>query len=776
MSPVASPGKSGVAGATGTLHVVGVRHHSPACARVVARTIERVRPRFVLVEGPCDLNEHLAELALPHRLPIAVFSYCSHDGRSAASWSPFCEYSPEWVALETARAVGAEARFVDLPAWHPAFFEVANRYADRHATKGSRIAALAARLGLDDVDSLWDHLFEQPAKDTEARLASYFRELRREEPAGERDQEREAFMARGIAWAMSQGGDTVLVCGGYHAPFLEQAWRTASPGWPEVPRPPAGARSGSYLVPYSFHRLDSFVGYESGMPSPAYYQEVWESGPAKASETFLARTVERLRKKKQLVSAADLIAAWTAAEGLRALRGHAVVGRTDVLDGIAAALVKDALEAPLPWSRRGTLLSGTDPLLVEVVAAFSGDRTGTLAPGTRRPPLVEDARAEIAAHGLTPERRPRAIPVSLVSELPRSRVLHRLRVLGVPGFQRTAGPDWATEGELTEEWAVSERLETEAALIEASGYGSTLESAATAKLEEALLGAKGRLATLALLLGEAAFAGTLALRDRVLDLVARSVGQEPSLAALGEALARLLGLWRHDALLGAAGSRELGKIMEAAFERGLWLVEGLQGTGASSEDVLAFVALRDTLRHGAKLVLDRPRALGVMERASRDRGLAPAYRGAGLGFLWAAGAFEDGARAEETAVHALRGAALPKTLGDFLSGLFALAREPVLEARALLAAVDEALAAFDRPAFLVALPALRQAFSWFPPAEKERLAGSILALKGGDPLQARAYLELTHDPAVVARGLALEDLVTARARRYGLEEDGRHGR
>ena len=57
------------------VHVVGVRHHSPACARLVAHAIATRRPKHVLVEGPSDMNGRTGELLLPHAPPIAVFSY-----------------------------------------------------------------------------------------------------------------------------------------------------------------------------------------------------------------------------------------------------------------------------------------------------------------------------------------------------------------------------------------------------------------------------------------------------------------------------------------------------------------------------------------------------------------------------------------------------------------------------------------------------------------------------------------------------------------------------
>ena len=52
-----------------------VRHHSPACARAVGEIITRLRPAAVLVEGPSDFNDRLEELFLPHRLPVAVYSW-----------------------------------------------------------------------------------------------------------------------------------------------------------------------------------------------------------------------------------------------------------------------------------------------------------------------------------------------------------------------------------------------------------------------------------------------------------------------------------------------------------------------------------------------------------------------------------------------------------------------------------------------------------------------------------------------------------------------------
>jgi hypothetical protein len=90
--------------ATARITVVGVRHHSPACAKLVAHTIEALKPRFVLVEGPLDMNTRIDELLLGHQMPVALFSYRQNpDGTSRGTWTPFCEFSPELVAMQRSK-------------------------------------------------------------------------------------------------------------------------------------------------------------------------------------------------------------------------------------------------------------------------------------------------------------------------------------------------------------------------------------------------------------------------------------------------------------------------------------------------------------------------------------------------------------------------------------------------------------------------------------------------------------------------------------------------
>lgn len=740
---------------------LGVRHHSPACARLVREVIGELRPAHVLVEGPADMNHRMGEVLLDHDLPVAIFTSYRDEERHHASWSPFCAHSPEWVALTEGRRLGAEVRFIDLPAWHPAFSDLTNRYADAERRHTDAIRRLCRAFAVDNVDTLWDHLFEiAPGDDLATHLTAYFDLVRGDAEASGEDGAREAYMARWVRAAVADAGGrpVVVVTGGFHRPALVRLCQTADAdaAWPEVPQFPEGSVGGSYLVPFSFKRLDAFDGYQSGMPSPHYYQRLWEAGTEAAGEDIVASVVARLRRRRQHVSTADLIAARTLALGLAALRGHPAPGRTDVLDGLASALVTDALDRPLPWSGRGQLAPGTDPVVVEMVAALSGDTVGRLHRDTPHPPLLDDVAAELERCAIPVTGDFRA-DLTTPAGLDASRVLHRLRVLSIPGIGRTSGPAAGIDPVLVETWELKASDYRLPALIEAGSYGATLAAAAGAAVGDRFAQAGSDAGALASVLFDAALCGLDELSDRVVDDVARLIGAAADVGEIGALLAVALGLWRHDRLLGAAGNTALAGVVDAATARVLWLLEGIRGGPAPADEgrIRAVVAVRDAVIH-AEPVLSVARVSVVelfLRTAAPNR--PPDLQGASVGMVWALD--EDGGAGATAAARVVRRAGKADVLGDFLAGLFAVAREQVLDVEppGIVGLLDELIGRFDDAEFLVALPSLRLAFSWFPPREREAIAHRLLeqrGLKGS----ASSLLRVHADPAQVARARALE--------------------
>ncbi|MDC3952973.1 DUF5682 family protein [Polyangium jinanense] len=745
---------------SGTLHVVGVRHHSPACARLVEAVLARIDPAVVLIEGPSDWNVKMAELARGHTPPIAIFThYLTEDG-PASSFTPFCAFSPEWVALRWAFAHGKTVRFCDLPSWSKAFVGVQNRYRDEDDRYERAIEALCRRTGTSDLDALWDHLFEgRSPEELEPALEAYFQQIRGDAEAGERDAPREAFMRDYASWALTRG-DVVLVCGGYHAPALA----SITPGGPEPvsPTPPLGGQS--HLVPWTYARMDAFAGYQAGMPSPMWWELEWNLG-AGVAEAMLDRSLEALRKNTQRPTVADHIAVRTGIGALAALRGHETPKRVDVLDGLLSALIREPLPGPPPWSRRGIVTGDLHPTLATLLRTFTGDRVGRLSAETERPPLLREVHETLDRLGLSPPRNPQTVSLDwrIEGDRERLRVLHRLRLLEIPGFVRLHGPAWGTDARMAEAFKLVWRPDQDPAIIEASRWGSTLEGAVSLLLSHRLLAAES-LAARVDALGDAAFVGLTKLAGEILDLVANAVATTPSFSALGPAIEKLLGLWRHGEWLEVVGAPLFSPVLRAAGERSLSLLAGIQGTDLLPADLTAMRSLAELLRHGEALDLPPDDTRAVLARRVADRAAPAMLRGAALGAIWY---LDTEAAPVDSAIDGALSASSEGRLGDYLAGLFALARGPALRDDRLIGAVDAALGKLDDNAFLVALPALRLAFSWFPPGERARI-GALLAARWGKRPDASWIGDVPAD--VLQSGLVLDARVLSWGRALGVLE------
>lgn len=756
--------------ADGTVRLLGVRHHSPACARLVRDSVLECRPARVLIEGPADFTDRIGELLLGHTPPVALYSYLRTDERSVASYAPFCEYSPEWVALHTANQVGAETIFIDLPAWHPAFDGRANRYGDAERRYAAAMDRLCAAFTVDSVDALWDHLVELPAErmTTAAlreRLDGYFEALRGDTAASPSDAERESYMLEWIRWARALPGDTLVVTGGFHQPALlrglSETLAPPPPARPQVPAPPeqpdgGEPRRGTYVIPYSDRRLDAFGGYQSGMPSPGYYGWLWRGDAASAADAAVRGVVARLRSAGLPVSSADLVAAGTLSRGLADLRGHRTPSRTDVLDGLVGALIADDLPAPPPWITRGEIADGSHPAIVAMVQVLTGDAVGRLHPDTPTPPLVDAVEAELAALGLADgEHR---LDLDDPRDQRRSAALHRLRVLGIPGLRLDDGLGSVTHVRLVERWTLGRGDDWRPALIEAGAHGPGPAEAAAFVLGDRLYDAD-----LAALAGALFDALLCALGDLVADVLADAatlIDGAHDLDGLSRVGCTALALWRHGEAFAAAHEAALLAVAAAAADRAADLLYDTVHGGRAPEGAgEAVVLIRDVARHGDRT--DRTDLVGAVT-ALAVSSAPPLVRGACNGLGWSLGTVDA------TISTARRPG--PAELGDWLTGLFTVARQEALEDPDLLRAIDGELADMSDGEFLRALPALRAAFEHFPPRERERLARTVLAVHGHrpDPHTARELLRAPSDPVTAAHAEHREACIVAELAAEGL--------
>ncbi|HEX3029083.1 MAG TPA: DUF5682 family protein, partial [Clostridia bacterium] len=701
---------------------------------------------------------------------LAVYCYFRDtDGERRGAFYPFITYSPEWQALQKGHGIGAEVLFIDMPWSRICHMETAlsnsterpvleeQRYADVHLRRSSYITRLCKEIGVDDFDGLWDELFEiDPELSCDEyvlRAGTFCKHCREFDIPDPIDIERERFMARQIRECMNKHtGNILVVTGGYHTSALEVLITQKSVmDEPNIEIEPA-AESGSALTPFSNERLDSLTGYKSGMPGPGFYEFVWEDRSKNKCFDYrplLIRLVNSLREKGVLFSTADLIAAGTTLRALADLRGHKDVWRRDIIDGLRGSLIKDDLA-------RG----GTHPLLDIISDIFRGNGIGRLAEGTTVPQLMREIEAMLEELGLTPTEKQRDIVLNLnrQDDRKRSRVLHCLRILEIRGFSLTGGTGINSgnyHSDVQEEWSIRWMPEFAASVIEAASFGPSLIDAATAALVENADKAGRDIEKAARLLVDAAqagLAGRIGKLTRRLEALIRTGYDFPATTVV---LDNLLYLYSYNTVLELENHESMTGILLETYRRCLYLLENL---GASAEGdkryvdgVRCMVAVYERCAVSVGLTLEETGS--VIRRVKEDREQSPMLRGAAAGALLSLKLIEN--------LSILRDLRLfydPALMGDYLTGLLALARETVQRDKNFMSEIDRWLIELKDDEFLEAVPSLRLAFTYFTPREKYYLSMQLLEIQGTDVPSQEAKVQKTPLDLIVNAEQALLSL------------------
>ncbi|MCK6212187.1 hypothetical protein KZX45_16720 [Georgenia sp. EYE_87] len=743
------------------LVVVPVRHHSPACAWQVRRAVEEHRPSVVLVEGPRSLTPLIPLLTHPEaRMPLSVYTWAVRGkGVTAERWSaqlPFCDYSPELVALREAAVRDIPARFIDLDLAEQSL-ACAGEYGpdaeeplldEHHYRTSARLRALAEQLGCRDHEDLWEHLLEAdaaavPAAEHTARVAAWCQLARQDHPAAELDRDgttaREAEMVWHIAQALTGrgpgDGPVLVVVGGFHAVALP-ALLAEPPARPAVRAD--GVTGGAAVVRYTFERLERLNGYASGMTSPAWHQQLWqlmtegaEEPRAHAALAAILDVAEELRRRTVPVPMPAVSAAFEQALRLAHLRDRAAPLRSDLVDAVTSCFVKGDADV------EGALVAAVTRHVL------TGTAVGTVPPGAGTPPLVADTLGRLRRQKLNMDGEPRTAALDLYrrpAHRETSRLLHGLALLGVPFAVRAAGPDFVHGhglGRLQERWEYRWSPATDGALAEMSVLGETLPAAVATRFEaqleaERAAGARSAPAATSLLVR----ACVLGLHRHVgepLELVREALATDVAFDALAAATAQLALLREAREPLEARTLEPLPALLRTAYERTVFLGRELSGQECDPADAVdALVQLREVLLGEAGSALDADLYWQLVDRLASVHE-APLVRGGATGLRYSAGRLNPESVARAIAGH-LSGTASAADGVGFVSGLLRTAREAAWQEPALLGALDGRLAAWERETFVAHLPELRLAFAGMTPRETDRIAQAVAALHGATDL------------------------------------------
>ncbi|MFG2330443.1 DUF5682 family protein [Streptomyces sp. NPDC048604] len=719
--------------------LLGVRHHGPGSARAVRAALDVARPAAVLIEGPPEGNALLPLAADPAmRPPVALLAHAVDDPGRASFW-PMAAFSPEWVALTWALEHGAAVRFVDLPAattlalnadptWGDGDEEELHRPDPAAGLRVDPIAVLARTAGHDDPERWWEDVVEHRGDGDPrapfAAVAEAMGVLRETYGAGGhgRDLAREAHMRLELRAARKEFGEdgVAVVCGAWHVPALRRrttvaADRALLKGLPKV-------RTETTWVPWTHRRLARRSGYGAGIDSPGWYAHLF-AAPDRPVERWLTRVAGLLREQDRPVSPADVIEAVRLADTLAALRGRPLAGLGETTDAVRAVFC-DGSDVPLALVR--------DRLVV-------GDVLGEVPAGAPAVPLQRDLDRLQRSLRLRPEARERELELDLRkdNDAARSRLLHRLRLLGVDWGVPAAGRTGT--GTFRETWRLRWEPELHVRVAEAGVWGTTVHGAAEARAEARATGA-GALADVTMLAERCLLAGLSGALPVVMRVLADRAALDADVGHLAQALPALARALRYGDVRGT-DTAALAGVAAGLAER---ICVGLPPacTGLDHDAAGELRGHLDAVHTALGLLpADAARTerwTGVLLRLATRDAVAGLIRGRAARLL-----LDDG-RLDADGTARLMGLALspgvpPADAAAWVEGFVGGASGGgmlLVHDERLLGLVDAWLAGIPPDAFTDVLPLLRRTFCAYEPAVRRTL-GELVA-RGPSAAAARA--------------------------------------
>ncbi|WHP06969.1 DUF5682 family protein [Acinetobacter corruptisaponis] len=778
------------------IHFLPIRHHSPACAYATLQALQQLQATHVLIEAPRSFNRLIADLQHPDsQPPLAVLCQTEiiernvdavneetiEQKQSRTAYYPFCDYSPEWVALRYAPEINAKVEFIDL-AWSSQVEHELQAFAEqtwqsrslqqeRYLAHSQYLQALAHKLHCRNHDELWDHLFELKPKQEMNDWQNFFHEvlvwcamsrLDYEDSVLEADASliREQCMLQSILECYENNKGTIcIITGGFHTLALieELAAQILTTKPKKIKKiKSADQDDQAWLIRYSFDRLDALNGYASGMPSPAFYQRCWQQmmdDSANEVEQRQTLTVELLsgfsrQLREQQILDSSFITVKNATEQairLASLREHHLISRFDLIDACQSSFVK------------GSLDEGQQAFQHLLHQILSGARLGQVVQSTQTPPLLAQVYELAKIHRFkldeTISKRAKLDVFRNQKHRLRSRFLHLLDFLQVGFAKSVSGPDFLGGGRLHllfEEWDYAWTPHVEARLIELSELGSDLNTIAIYKLlqlkETFAQSGQGRSSHLAVqLLIRAALMGLHKQISILFAEVQQYLPNDPDLDSVIQCGQKLLNLWTGKDFLAFQQQPELKALLQQVIPSALFLLSQLATPPADQQQQILnqVLQLRNLSKQIQRVVGGEADLLAqfyqTLARLHTDWQKLDVLAGAvdALRFI-------DGDLSEQNLQQSIQQhfgiGASPEHAVAYLSGMMQSAPELLLRYPAMAKLLNQLLLQWDEAAFVAILPDLRQAFTHFKPKETAAFAEQIAQLNDVSSLDISQYI------------------------------------
>jgi len=498
-----------------------IRHHSPMASYQLEQLIKNYKPEIILIEGADNLNSVKDKFFIKGaKMPLAFYSVHRYEEeieiegktikekRRSAVYYPFTSFSPEYVALSVGDKLGIKTSFIDLPYTHFNLYggnyeSISNDSALQHS---QYISMLCKKLNMEDFNEFWETYFETNRfDDTPEEFIEKFytfcyysrKSYSLDALIVEGNIVREIYMISKIKEAMKEYKKIVVVTGGFHTPSL-LSYDYKSDLLDKFKLKNNGDIE-NYIVPYSYDKIDERSGYKSGIMFPLYHEfklkTFLSSDKIDVIEMMLHKFHDDFKKTTGKSSIVNKIEALRIMDGLRYLRDKKGVTTKEMFDAIISSYSKSELDEFAVFSSLNRVLTGK--------------KKGDFIYQDGDNPIILDFHNKIKKHRLNlyETQRSEVYPDKNRSQKERSLFFHKLLFLNIDfanlllknrsqygNYKVNNNIIITREGKgnylndnnryVSEVWEYHKSTETYVSLIEASFYGATINEAATNMFEE----------------------------------------------------------------------------------------------------------------------------------------------------------------------------------------------------------------------------------------------------------------------------------------------------
>ncbi|MCL2772966.1 MAG: DUF5682 family protein [Oscillospiraceae bacterium] len=790
-----------------------IRHHSPACSFHLENLLKSYNPDIILIEGPSDTNNLIEYIGSgDNTAPICV--YYSHaykddngDEQRSSCYYPMLDFSPELVAIRYGAKNNIPTQFIDLP-----YGELTQRekeyndkiedkdkkdegkssyYDDYYLSRSKFIDALCKKNNCRNYGEFWERFFELDGIKLETcdfmrnvlGLCFYSRvEYPDELLELEGCAAREDFMSVRIKEAVKNYKKIAVVTGGFHtSALIESVNETKHPPTPNSRSEfidgtlfskegvPAGTgvllsskkyktgEAKAYLIPYSFSESDQLSGYASGMPYPAFYQEVYENlkkiKPPNNINTafdnavlsFLVKIGSEMRRNKENISIADEAAAYKQSAGLAELRGKSEQGVYELIDAVKSAYIKQELNN---WTTK--VLGITTELL-------RGTKIGAVSKKAEQVPLLLDFRATAEKFKLKHDTvtKQETVLEILTKKVHRetSVFFHRIEFLGVKYGEMVFGPDYKSHdvSRVREKWTYASSARVEANIVDVSYLGGTVREAASSLVtkKQKDLHNCGEFSELLI---QAAVMDLTEHIKPLLDGMKSSVADDGSFLSLSKAAVNLLFLDNAKWLLSLddiTSSRKFltfrernveisnlkfsfaEDLINQVYQKAVSLLPLLE-TKIENEDREFAKIIKELYQISQRESIDQNIFIEALTDLCGENNPPPCLHGSAAGLLYSTGHITCEKVMNYAESYFYGTGEIIKKAGIFLGGLFISGWDLIFSDDRFIDGITNILQNFSHDDFMFVLPDLRLAFSAFTPSQIDKLAGIIAKILGID--------------------------------------------